>query len=123
MIKKLIFITIVFVFCFFYLNQKVCIYVQAYKLNESYNRYQKLVDCRDYLLYNFTKRVSLEEVNFWVEANGYRFASERKVLALGTDTGRSLSNRQSSNSNKFASFFNRIFRDSFASGILAQERQ
>jgi hypothetical protein len=122
MIRKLFFILVIFLAGFLHLQQKVLILVEAYRLNELHNRYQKLVDSRDMLLYNFTKNTSLADINCWAEVNGFRFSPQRKVLALNTGTGETNLDNNAGRRKGLASYFNRIFRWSFAPGALAQGR-
>ena len=121
MSRKIIFITLVFFGFLMYLNQKVNIYVEAYNLQEGLKTYNNLVDTRDDLLYNFSKQTCLENVNFWVEANGYKLLGEEKVLVLNInnpETG--LRNKKY---NIITSSLNRIFRYSGMTRALAQERR
>jgi len=80
--RSIIPLLIVFIFLasFFYLHQKVLIYVEAYKLSKNHRIYNELVDKRDYLVYNFTKETSVSKVNQWAEKN--KFIPAEKVLAL-----------------------------------------
>lgn len=120
MSKKILCILLMFIVSSFYLNQKVAIYIEAYNLSETYRTYNKLVDARDELLYNFSKKVSLEKINNWVDANGFALAEEEKLLALNINNQeRVLKNKKN---NIFASSLSRIFRFSDISKVLAQER-
>ncbi len=103
-----------------YLHQRINIYVEAYKLNDTKYRLNKLVDKRDSLLYNFSQKVSLAKINGWAEANGFKFVREDRVLALNI-------NNQETQINKFkenvlASSFKRLFRLSGISKALAQQQ-
>jgi len=120
MTKKIIFVFLVFFTFLLYLHQKVIIYVEAYKLNETYKTYNKLIDTRDILLYNFSKKVSLEKINSWVETNGFKLIEEDKVLALNINNPKN--NLNYKKNNKFASSFNRLFSLSSISRVLARER-
>ncbi|MCF7908736.1 MAG: hypothetical protein K9L86_07705 [Candidatus Omnitrophica bacterium] len=65
-----------------YLHQKVQIYVEAYRLNSNHQRYNELVDKRDYLMYNFAKEISLTKVNQWAKNESFAPVGREKVLAL-----------------------------------------
>ena len=51
---------IIFVLLFFYLHQKVAIYIEAYKLSKNYDTYHKLLIKRDDLKFEFAKNTSLD---------------------------------------------------------------
>ena len=105
-----IIIAFVFVCSFLYLNQKVGIYVSAYKLNDNYLRYEELVSKRDYLMYTYNKYVSIPRVNEWAGQNNFSFEANR-MLAL--DLRRN--NINNAGQVKAASIFNRLA--SIPSGI------
>ena len=119
MIKKTIFMILAFIAFFVYLHQKVTVYIEAYKLNESYKQLDELVDVRDDLLYNFSKRVSLTQINSWVDANGLKVADSDKVMAFNLSNGREIKN---SKMNIVFLSLKRIFRVSDGSKALAQEQ-
>jgi len=75
-------ISFVFICSFFYLHQKVGIYVCAYQLNDNYNHYEELAAKRDYLMYAFNKETSLPKINQWVSKNNFSFDKKEKILAL-----------------------------------------
>jgi len=82
--KILPFILPVFIFlptCL-YLHQKVQIYTQAYRLSQNYGRYNELVDKRDYLMYTFSKAISLDEINQWAQKQELNPVSGRRVITL-----------------------------------------
>ncbi|MBU1112840.1 MAG: hypothetical protein KKH93_03055 [Candidatus Omnitrophica bacterium] len=84
--KKILLLTIplfIFIASLIYLHQKVQIYVQAYRLNSNHERYNELVDKRDYLMYNFAKEVSLSKVNQWAENEFFAPVGKERVIALG----------------------------------------
>lgn len=77
-----IFMGFVFILSFFYLHQKIQIYVQAYQLGRNYQAYNELVDKKDYLVYNFAKSISFAKVNHWAENNGFQPVEKKRTLAL-----------------------------------------
>src|SRR3989338_2799023 len=84
--KKILLLTMplfIFLASLIYLHQKVQIYVEAYRLNANHERYNELVDKRDYLMYNFAKEVSLSKVNLWAENESFTPVSKERVVALG----------------------------------------
>ena len=87
MIKRIHFIItgIVFVMAFFYLHQKVHIYVSAYQLRENYLVYNNNLDKRDYLLYNFAKEVSLDKINKWAQDNDFSPVESDRVMSLSLE--------------------------------------
>ncbi|MFH1768379.1 MAG: hypothetical protein ABH858_04375 [Candidatus Omnitrophota bacterium] len=122
MAKKTAFIVFIFFTSLLYLHQKVAIYREAYKLQESYHRYDKLVDCRDLLMYNRSERISLAKINSWIEANGFNLVDSDKVLALNIESSPVREDNKPKN-NQLVAYFDRIFRLSFASRAIAQEQQ
>ena len=86
--KKIFFNTLggfMFLATFFYLHQKVQIYVEAYRLSKNYQVYNECVDKRDYLMYNFMQHVSLSKLNEWVEKNEFFSVGKGKMLALNLE--------------------------------------
>ncbi|UCD15523.1 MAG: hypothetical protein JSV34_00280, partial [Candidatus Omnitrophota bacterium] len=75
-------IGVIFIFSFLYLHQNVQVYVHAYKLSQNSQRYNELIDKKDYLMYNFAKSISLAKVNQWAEENDFGFVGKRQMLAL-----------------------------------------
>jgi len=120
MAKKTIFMVLVFMAFFMYLHQKVTIYIEAYKLNALYKQLDKLVDAHDNLLYNFSKRVSLTDINLWVDANGLKVVDSGKIMAFNPGNGKEIKN---SKVNIVFSSLKRIFRVSSVSKALAQEQR
>lgn len=78
----LILLVIIFLASLLYLHQKIQIYVQAYRLSSRYNDYNELIAKRDYLMYNFTKEISIARVNQWAQQENFQPVSKEKVLAL-----------------------------------------
>lgn len=121
MIKKILLIFVLFLILLSYLHQKVSIFTEAYKLGENYQRYNKLVDRRDDLLYNFSEKVTLEKINCWAESNGFQLAKRDTVLTLNINNNQtSLENKESGG--KISSFA-KIFRLLGISKVLAQEQR
>ncbi|MCM8773113.1 MAG: hypothetical protein NC820_00010 [Candidatus Omnitrophica bacterium] len=123
MVKKLIGIVFLFLFSFFYLHQKINIYVEAYKLNYNRKIYNELVHTLDDIRYHFYKRVSLNKINLWVEKQNFDFAKEKMVLALNKDSSHRLNdNYRNKNNIKtpfLASYFYRFFNFSIVPKTLA----
>ena len=97
-------VTFVFISSFFYLAQKVNIYVSAYQLSDSYTNFQELTAKRDYLRYAFDKEISLPKINQWVSQNNFSFGSKEKVIALNLRA----KEKPIAPGSKIASVFNRI---------------
>lgn len=119
--KKLlpiIIIIIIFGLSLLYLHQKIQIHVQAYRLSSNYSYYNELVDKKDYLMYNFTKEISLAKVNQWVQEEGFHPVERDMVLALKVKA------EQGINRNRIALFLDRFLGVSTtASAALADEKQ
>ena len=81
--KIFIIIAVVFISSLLYLHQKIQIFVEAYQLSANFSRYNELVDKRDYLMYNFTKEISIARVNEWAQRENFEPVSSEKMLALG----------------------------------------
>jgi hypothetical protein len=102
----------------FYLHQKIQIYVEAYRLSKHYNYYNELVDKRDYLMYNFSKEVSLAKVNQWAQEENFAPVSRERLLALNIETEEPIA------SNKIISLLNRFLNTSTStSTALAKEKR
>jgi len=97
-------VSFVFICSFFYLNQKVNIYVSAYQLNDNYSSLEELTAKRDYLLYAFDKEMSLPRVNQWVSKNNFFFAGKDKMIALNLRP----KDKHSDQNSKLAAVFNRM---------------
>lgn len=115
MVKKTIFISLLFFISLIYLNQKVAIYIEAYKLNTLYQHYNKLVNIRDTLLYNFSQKTSLPKINSWLAVNNFRFADADRVVALNVNnnpifTNHTLPQVENKKYSVLASYFKHIFR-------------
>ncbi|MBU1121597.1 MAG: hypothetical protein KKF54_02725 [Candidatus Omnitrophica bacterium] len=79
---SVIFIGLIFGFSFLYLHQKVGVYVHAYKLSQNSQKYNELIDKKDYLMYNFAKSISLVKVNQWAQDNDFSVVDKQRKLAL-----------------------------------------
>jgi len=75
-------VAIIFAALFLRLHQKVQIYVEAYNLSKNYSVYNNLADKRDYLTYNFNKKVSVAKLSQWAEDNKFSLVGKNNVLAL-----------------------------------------
>lgn len=116
--KTILSVTLVFLLFFGYLQQKVDIYKNAYELNMIEKERDKLVDTRDVLLYNFTKKVSLENINSWVEANESEYSTSSVVLAL--NVGSQVEKRKE---NGIVLSLQRMFNGAGLSKAVAQEQR
>lgn len=115
-----IFMGFIFILSFFYLHQKVQIYVQAYQLSSNYQGYNELVDKKDYLMYNFAKSISFAKVNHWAENNGFQPVEKKRTLALNLRAEK-LPVRKF---NKLALLYNRFLQLPAASSTaLAEEKE
>jgi hypothetical protein len=120
--KKIFSITcggFLFLATFFYLHQKVQIYVEAYRLSNNYQIYNECVDKRDYLMYNFMKQVSVSKLNEWVERNEFSSVEKGRILALNLEKKNSPIHK-----NKLAFLFNRFLGfPTGSSTALAKDRE
>lgn len=104
--KFLIISIIVFFLGFIYLDQKIKISVEAYKISQKYERYNKLVDLRDHILYNFARATSIDKVNMWAEKNNFKFPNKERVVVFrnsepSAPRGRNIVSRAFSSFKKF----------------------
>jgi len=79
---SLILLVVIFLASLVYLHQKIQIYVQAYRLSSRYSDYNELIAKRDYLMYNFTKEISIARVNQWAQRENFQPVSKEKILAF-----------------------------------------
>lgn len=114
--NKIIAVVVLFLLAFCYLHQRVNIDIEAYQFAQVQYQYGQLAASRDYLLYQFSQKTSLEEVNSWVKNNSFQFADKEKVLALNVTT------EQEKPRLSFASSLGGIFKVPFASRVLAEEQ-
>jgi len=106
----------IFLTSLLYLHQKVQIYVEAYRLNANYQRYNELVDKRDYLMYNFAKEISLTKVNQWAKNERFSPVGRERVMASGAPS------RRKAQGGVMASLLNRFLRTSAStSTVLAED--
>lgn len=75
-------LAVIFALSFIYLHQKVQIYVAAYQLSRNSQAYNELVDKRDYLMYNFSKKIPLAKVNQWAQEHDFGLIDKERKLAL-----------------------------------------
>ncbi|UCC94330.1 MAG: hypothetical protein JSW40_05830 [Candidatus Omnitrophota bacterium] len=80
--RGIITILLIFFALLFYLHQKVCVFVEAYRLNKNYRCFNELVDKKDYLAYNLAKDVSLAKINKWTEDNHFFLAKKEEIIAF-----------------------------------------
>ncbi|MCM8786724.1 MAG: hypothetical protein NC935_01565 [Candidatus Omnitrophica bacterium] len=101
--KKKYLISAIFIFLaiFFYVHQKVQIYVEGYNLAKNYYLYNEYIDRRDYLVYNFAQRISLPKINEWVEKENFSSIKKDKVLALQPKTKDTLNKQENMVSAKY----------------------
>ncbi len=115
-ISPLLLVVILFVFLLAYLHQKIQIYTAAFRLNKNYNTYQELVAKKDYLSYNFSKKVSLSNVDEWVLAKNFSSPAEEKLLVFKPD------NRIKDGPVSEKSFLERIRSTASIADVFAKER-
>lgn len=65
-----------------YLHQKIQVYVQAYQISMYHRCLTELIDKKDYLVYNFSKEISLAKVNKWADGNKFVCADTKKMTFL-----------------------------------------
>lgn len=65
-----------------YLHQKIQIYVEAYKLGNEYSQHNELLDKRDYLMYNFSKEISLAKVNKWAQDRNFTPIGKERLFIM-----------------------------------------
>jgi len=101
-ITPLLLVIFIFLPSLFYLHQKVQIYVEAYRLSGNYSYHNQLIDKKDYLMYNFTKEISLAKINQW--------ADEQHFVSVGKDKHLFLTAKKEDvkNNSKIAVFFDRF---------------
>jgi hypothetical protein len=116
--RPFITVIVIFTFALIYLHQKIQINVEAYQLTRNYSIYNELVDKRDYMMYNFSREISLPQVNQWAESNNLLPVGKGRLLALNLKQ-----KELSAQNSKLASIFNRFLGISTAaSTALAKEK-
>jgi len=121
--KKLVVILSVFLVSFFYLHQKIRLHIEAYKLTNNYRFYNELVDKRDLLLYNFSRKISLDKINDWAEKNQFDLAHGEMVFAFNTGQSEASSGTEVSRAGMLAQLNSRIFNLAGAPEALAEEKE
>lgn len=106
---------IIFIFLSIYLHQKVQIYTTAFCLQDNYNHYQELAAEKDYLVHNFTKKVSLSSVNKWVLVQNFSSPEKEKLLAFRPYEQNEVNNNPS------RSFFENIRSSTPVADVFAKE--
>ncbi|NQT28269.1 MAG: hypothetical protein HQ570_01585 [Candidatus Omnitrophica bacterium] len=81
-ILPLILPVFIFIPALLYLHQKVQLYVEAYRLSNTFSYHKELVDKRDYLMYNFAKEATLAKVNKWASLKDFTPVEKGRVMAL-----------------------------------------
>lgn len=118
-ILPLILSVFLFICALSYLHQKVQIYVEAYRLSVNYQYYNELVDNRDYLMYNFSREVSLDRINQWVKLEDFSPVGPERTLVLAVQKPFG-----TKRNNKFVSLVDRFLRASTStSTALAEEKE
>lgn len=101
-----------------YLHQKVQICVEVYRLNSNHQRYNELVDKRDYLMYNFAKEISLIKVNQWAKNESFTPVGRERILALSSPPQKQVRN------SAIASLLNRFLKTSASTPtVLAEDNR
>ena len=98
---------LIFVPTLLYLHQKVQLYVEAYRLSNTFSYHKELIDKRDYLMYNFVNEANLAKVNQWASLKDFTPVDKGRVMALNI-------RRQApiASDNKIALLLNRILKAS-----------
>ena len=118
-ILPLILPVLIFLPILLYLHQKVQLYVEAYRLSNTFSYHKELIDKRDYLMYNFAKEATLAKVNQWASLKDFTPVDKGRVMALNIKR-----QTQIASENKKISLFNRILRASTpTSTALAEEKR
>lgn len=76
-----------------YLHQKIQIYIEAYKLGNAYGRHNELLDKRDYLMYNFSKEISLAKVNKWAQARNFASIGKERLFVMDIKAHKATNNK------------------------------
>ena len=118
-ILLLILPVIIFLPVLLYLHQKVQLYVEAYRLSNTFNYHKELVDKRDYLMYNFAKEATLVKVNQWASRKDFIPIDKGRVMGLNARR-----RAQSASDNKLALLLARVLKASApTSTALAEEKR
>ena len=118
-VLSLILPVLVFIPALLYLHQKVQLYVEAYRLSNTFNYHKELIDKRDYLMYNFAKEATLAKVNQWASLKDFTQVDKGRVMALNIER-----QTQVVSNNKIPLLLDRILRASTStSTALAKEKR
>ena len=102
-----------------YLDQKVQLYVEAYRLSNTFSYHKELIDKRDYLMYNFAKEATLAKVNQWASLKDFTLVDKGRVMALNMKK-----QTPATSDNKIVLLLDRILRASTpTSTALAKEKR
>jgi hypothetical protein len=115
-ISPLLLVFIIFAFLAIYLHQKVQIYTTAFYLQKNYNDCQELAAKKDYLMHNFSKKVSLSYVSKWVLAEKLSSPEKEKLLVLKSKDG------IEADAVSKKSFFERIKSSASIADVFAKDR-
>jgi len=86
--KTIMFLLVVFAFALLYVHLKVLVYVEAYQINDQCTTLNKLVDARDDLVYNFSKKTRICTVAGWAQENNFSLPDNEKVVVLNIEKER-----------------------------------
>ncbi|MFH1519097.1 MAG: hypothetical protein ABIE75_00810 [Candidatus Omnitrophota bacterium] len=118
-ILPLVLPVIIFLPVLIYLHHKVQLYVEAYRLSNSFGYHKELIDKRDYLMYNFANQATLAKVNQWASLKDFTPVDKDRKMALNIK-------RQAEivSDNKISLLLDRILRASSpTSTALAKEKR
>jgi len=118
-VLPIILLILIFIPTLLYLHQKVQIYVEAYRLSNTFSYHKELIDKRDYLMYNFAKEATLAKVNQWASLKDFTPVDKGRVIALNIKR-----QTQTTSDNRIALLLNQILRVSTpTSTALAKEKR
>jgi hypothetical protein len=110
---------LIFLPVLFYLHQKVQIYIEGYRLSNTFRYHKELIDKRDYLMYNFAEQATLAKVNQWASLKDFAPVDKERVMALGIKK-----QAKSSSGSKMVSLLDRVLKASSPTlTALAKERR
>ncbi len=73
---------LIFLGKFFYLEQKVNIYLSAYRLSRNYRIYSECIDRRDYLMHNLMHQLSVNRLNEWGDKYNFAGVEQERIVVL-----------------------------------------
>ena len=82
---------------------------QAYLLTDNYKHYSDLIEERDFLLYEFSRKISLDRINRWAQHNEFDLANGEIVLAFENGKVEPSAKEKVLEANIFARFSRRLF--------------